>query len=133
MSRNGKVNGYIALVSVLVVGSIALASAVSLLLLGIDASRTALVNTQAASARAAANTCAEVALDKLRQDVSYQGNETITLSNGSCTIATLFQSGSSTSIQLTAEVSGLTRKSMIQTATLISQVQLESWQEVADF
>ena len=133
MSRNGKVNGYITLVSVLVVGSIALASAVSLLLLGIDASRTALTNTQAAQARSLANTCAEVALDKLRQDTSYQGNETITFSNGSCTIATLFQSGSSTSIQLTAEVSGLTRKSMIQTATLIPQVQLESWQEVADF
>lgn len=134
MSQIKKTNGYITLVSVLIVGSIALASATSLLLLGVDTSRTALANTQAAAARAAANTCAEIALDKVRQDALYQGDETVTFPNGSCTIAPfIYPDPTRPLIQLTATVGGSVRKLSVQVAALAPQVQLESWQEVADF
>lgn len=134
MSKSRKTNGYIALVSVLVVGSIALASAVSLLMLGIDASRTALTNTQAAQARSLTNTCAEVALDKLRQDTAYQGDETVALAGGFCTIAPFsFPDPTRPLIHLTATVNGSVRKLSIQVAALTPQIQIESWEEVADF
>ncbi len=86
MTRLTSRPGYIFLVTVLVIGAIASATATSLLLLGWAAEQNGLLLMQSAQAYEHANTCAERALRELRRDLAYTGNVTHTFEYGSCEI-----------------------------------------------
>lgn len=127
-------NGFIALISILAITAIAGTIALGLILLGVNSTRTNLVYIQSAQARALANTCMEEALMKLRESIYYTGNETLSLTSGSCQIQTISGTGNTNrTINTTATVSNTTRKVQVVVATVNPAISLTSWQEMADF
>jgi len=76
--------GIAAILSVIILGSITLLIAISVSLIGIDESKTALDQRKAAEVLAGAESCVEVALLELQSDKNYAG-ATIISGNVSCT------------------------------------------------
>ncbi len=125
--------GYILLLSILVVGTIASAVVVSLVLLGTGAMRTALSIQQSADAIALSEGCSEYALMKLRADPLYVGNEIVTQfqNGGRCKVFAIGGAGNNNRILCTeAEVGTVTRRMEIIIQQLLPKTLIYSWQEV---
>lgn len=130
-----KKSGLVALVTVLVTGAVGLAVAVSLVLLGLGSSRTSLILSQSVTARAYADSCAEEALQKLRESVYYAGSETIALSEGSCQIQPVLGTPGNfnRTIQTTGTVGTIVRKVEVIVSEIQPTINITSWEEVASF
>ncbi len=63
-------NGFVALITVIVVGAVASAIALVILFAGVTSSKTSLSVTQATQAKAAANACAELALGVIQANTT---------------------------------------------------------------
>ena len=132
MNQKNCNNGYIALISVLVISAVGVAAAISLILLGLGSSRTSFTFEQSNQAKALANTCAEEALNRLRLDINYSGNETINLGQGACFINSIIINGSQRTIQVEGTVAAVVRRLRIL-AQVQPSMQIISWQELAEF
>lgn len=127
-------NGFVTLISMIVIGALSVTVGVSLLLLGLGASRTSFALEQSSQAKSLANTCAEKALGSLRADLNYAGNESLSLAGGSCSILPVGGAGNANrTVQTTGTMDTVTRKILVQITQIQPQIQLQSWQEVADF
>lgn len=124
--------GYIALLSTLFLVAIGGVVAGSLILLGLGFSKSSFALEQSNQAKALANACAEEALLKLKQDLSYTGNETITLSSGTCQIQDVKGAGPNRIIKTTGTVGTIIRKVEVK-VKISPSFTLSSWLEVADF
>jgi hypothetical protein len=124
-----KQEGYIALLTVLIVGAVATAIALTLLLSGANNNQTALVKQRSMQARALAVSCAEEALQTLRGTNTYTGTASLTLTTGSCTY-TIANSSGTRSILATGTVSGVARKIQVYATIGTSSISITSWQEV---
>ena len=116
--------GYVTLISTLIVGTVGLAIAISLLLLGLSSSRTSLVLQQADQAKALVNACAEDALELVSQSTSYSGSGSQTISGNTCTY-TVTKSGNNTSVSASGTVGTIVRK-----VSFTSDASGTSWQEI---
>ena len=126
--------GFIFLVSVLVIGSIAADIAISLVLLGVAALQRGISVVQSAQAYEYAQTCAERAIRRLQTDLSYDGGEVITFSSGTCSIAHTGGSGNTDRVLCVRGVSGqATRSVEISIAHVYPNVKVVSWGEVESF
>jgi hypothetical protein len=85
--------GYVFLVGVLVIGAIAAATTMSLLLLGWAAEQNGRTIEESARAVEIARACAERTLRTLRSNLAYAGNETLSLYGGQCVIRPINGSG----------------------------------------
>lgn len=129
-----KPGGFVTLISVLIVGTVGAAIAVSLLLLGTDNYRATANIENSRLSQALADACAEKALDGLRADINYAGNETINFARGSCQILTIIGAGSENPIiQTIGNVNTLVRRDEIEVIQVSEQVKIGTWREVADF
>lgn len=127
-------SGFAALISVILIGAVGLAIAVSVLLLGLSSSRNSLVSRQSSQAKLFADSCAEEALQKLKESVYYTGSETLNFTLGSCQIQTITGTGNSNrTIQTTGTVGAVVRKVKIVVGTVQPTISITSWQELADF
>lgn len=114
--------------------AIGISIAVSGMLLGVGFSRNALVIEQSNQAKALANACSEKALESLRENVNYAGNETVNLGQGSCQIFAVLGSGNTNrTVEASGTVNSITRKVQVDIAVVSPQIQLTDWQEVVDF
>lgn len=132
-SFNMKKNGFIALISVLVVGAVGVTITLSLLLLGVDNSRTSFAVEQLNQAKALTNACAEEALQQIRDSTPFTGTGNFTLGQGSCTYAVTSQGGQKRTITTSSAVGTMIRKVKILIDGINPTIQVTSWQEVADF
>lgn len=122
------------LTSVIIVGSVGAAIAVSLILIGTDAYRTTASVEEFYKAKALTDTCAEQALDSIRLDINYQGNETVELGGGTCAIRPVIGAGSETpTVRVEGNFNSAVRKAQITLTHVTPQITIGSWQEVADF
>jgi hypothetical protein len=126
-------NGFLVMLSILIVSAVGVSIATSLLLLGTSGSRTSFANEQSSQARALADTCAEEALERIRKDSTYTGTVTITLGQGTCTYAVTNTGGENRTINASSTVDSLTRKVRVLLDDVTPQINATSWQEVADF
>jgi len=111
-----KQQGYVLLLSVIFLSVIAVVIAGSFLLLGLAHGQTNFALQQSAQARGLAEACAETALDNLRQNPGYAGNETLSITtDGSCNILPISFSDPTYTIQTNATV-GQAVKNLIITA-----------------
>lgn len=126
--------GYIFLITILVIGVIATATASSLLLLGWAAEQNGYLMQQSAQAFENAQTCAERALRELRRDLNYSGNRTFTLTRGTCQISRIGGSGNEKRTLCVTGASGDTNRKMeVYIDRLYPGVTIRSWEEVASF
>lgn len=125
-------NGYIALISVLIIGAVGLSIVVSLVLLSVGSSRTSFALEQSNQAMALADTCAEEALQQIwNLDTYTASNVSISLGQGNCVYTV-----SSASVPKTITASGIVgivvRRVSITVDSLHPYVHASSWQEVTN-
>ncbi len=129
-----KREGYIFLISVLVIGAIASTTAISLVLLGLSSDLTGLSVAQSAQSYQLAHTCVERALRSLRADLTYAGDETLTLTGGSCNILSVPGGGNAgRAICAEGQSNGVVRRLEVDLAAVYPAVRVSSWQEVSTF
>lgn len=123
-------SGYVALLAVLVMGAVATATAISLLLSGTDALRQILVTQQSIQARTIAHACAEEALQTIHDTMAFTGSNSLIYSPGTCTYTVTNTGGNNRSIAVTSTVGESTRKLQIS-VTISSSISVVSWQEAS--
>lgn len=127
-------SGFVALISIIIIGAIGTAIAVSVLLLGLSFSRSGFALQQSSLAKSLANACVEEALQKLKESVYYAGSETVSFTQGSCAIQTITGTGNSNrTIQSVGTVGSVQRKVKVVVGTVQPTIAITSYQEVADF
>ena len=126
--------GYIALISILIVGALVLAIGVGVSLRSIDETEMSLNEELSNRALALVNACAEYALFQLVNNLSYAGNETLTINDSdSCDILSIEGSGATDRIiKAEALVMGYKKKIKIGIAQ-IEPLEMIYWEEVDDF
>lgn len=125
---------YVFLISVLFIGAIAMSTAATLVVLGVGSIKSSIATTQSTQAMHNAETCVERALRSLRTSSSYEGNETLTLTTGSCVLQPIGGSGNLNRIICAKGIVGnIVRRVEVQVTRLRPAGEISSWQEVADF
>jgi archaellum component FlaG (FlaF/FlaG flagellin family) len=124
-------SGYIALISVLIIGAVSVAIATALLITGSDAQQENLARQQSMKARQAAAGCIDEALQQIHDNTAFVATNTaVTIGDATCTY-TVTNTGTSTrTITATSTNVNVVRK--IQTYVTInsSSLSISSWQEV---
>lgn len=121
--------GFAALTGVIVLGITATVLLPTILLINTDNIRSEIAIEQSGVALNLANACAESALNDLRNNNSYTGNETLVYPNGSCTIQTISGSTPTFTIKTLSTVNGYTKKIQVVTSQLSPNLVISSWQE----
>ena len=124
--------GYITLISVLVVGAVGGAIGISLILLGLGASRTSFAFEQSVQAKSLADACAEEALQAIHDDNGFAGSGALSIGYGTCTYAVSNGGGQNRMISTTSTVGTIVRKTRLRVDQMTPSVRVASWQEVAD-
>lgn len=126
--------GYIALITVLIISAISLLIAINANLFGISESDMGFIKNQASESYYLANACAEYALIELKDNQDYSGEETLAIGAGTCSILKIRGQGNRNRIvQVTGSVYNLTRKIEINIAKIDPEMEIQSWKEVSDF
>lgn len=124
--------GFVTLISMLVVGAIGISVTLSLMLLGLGSSRSSFALEQSNQAQALANACAQEALEQIRENSAFSGTGGLTLGEGSCDYTVTDLGGESRSITGSGTVGTIVSKFEIQISAIYPVITPTSWQEVAD-
>jgi hypothetical protein len=127
----GRQSGYIALISILVIGAISTAVALVLLATGADAQRASLAVQRSIQARNLANSCAEEALQRIHDNTGYTGTGNLNLGTGSCSYTVTNTGGTSRSVAATGTVNSVVRRVQVYVTINASSISITSWQEVS--
>ncbi len=122
-------DGYIALLTVIIVGAAAMAIALTLLLTGSDAQRSTLITQQSIQARQLAHACTEEALQVIHDSTSYTGTGTLTLGAGGCSYTVSSTGASTRTVTTTGTVSSVVRKVTANVTIGASTISVSSWKE----
>ncbi len=126
--------GYVFLISVLTIGVIASATTVSMILLGLAAQQNGATILESAQAEEYAQTCAERALQFLRSDPWYIGEQTFQFAHGSCFIDSIGGSGNEGRKICTLGSSGSSHRRLeIRLSRLLPVTLIETWRETLTF
>lgn len=126
--------GFIALISTLLIGAVGLAIAMSALWLSLSNTGLSQSALQSQQAKTMADYCGELALLNTHDNLNYYGGETITNNGVSCTIIAVTGKGNRNRvIQVTGNAGSTVRKVQISIDRVRPQIKLTSWREVADF
>ena len=126
--------GYIALISVIIILALVVLIASSAILLSISESNMGLQENQAWESFYLATACAEDALIKLKDNLNYEGNETLTFDNGTCTIEPIEGAGNEGRvIKVFSNAYNQVRKIKIEINKMTPNTEIKSWQQVVDF
>ena len=121
------------LLSVIVLGMVMLSVALYSSWLSVFVLEGSAAAKHSAQARYLADTCAEIALQKIWDSSSYTGSGSFSGFNGSCTYVVSSSGGENRQINTTGVLGNVTRKVKVLVDKVILQVNVSSWQEVADF
>jgi len=125
--------GFIALVSVLIIGALVLLLSVGASMRGVSDIAMSIAQQHSARALSLANTCAETALMKLENTLRYQGNESILVGGESCMIYPVEGAGNlNRTIKTASTVSGYTKKVLVTVSRVSPRMQIALWREVPD-
>ena len=121
--------GYVTLISVLVVGAVGVAIALSLILLGAGSSRTSFALQQSVQAKGLANACAEEALEQIRESTLFTGSGNLTIGQGTCSYTVTDTGGTNRTVTASGTVGTIIRKVSISITAINPLIVVTSWQE----
>lgn len=130
---NNSQRGYVILITVLVIGAVGVAIAVSVFWLGLGSSQSSFSIEQSNQAKALANACSEEALLQIRDSTPFTGSGGLTLGQGSCSYTVTSGGGQNRTITSSGTVGTIVRKVKITVDAINPTINVTSWQEVADF
>lgn len=126
--------GFIALISVLVVGALVLVVSVGVASRSLSESQSSFAEQQSGRAFSLATLCAETALLKLQNVLDYSGSESILTGGNSCSILLIGGSGNiNRTLKALSTVSGYTRKVQVEISEISPVMKIDLWEVVADF
>ncbi len=126
--------GYIALISVILMSALGLGIMLSVIAAGVNAGKTDFSLQQSGGARSLASSCAEEALQRILESSLTSGNGNLTIGSGTCSyVITSTSSGQNITIASTGLLGTVTSKIKVVIATTSPGITLSSWEEVADF
>lgn len=117
--------------AVLIVGAVATAIALGILVGGADSQRAMLTTQSSTQARKLADTCAEEALQQMHDATTFTGTSNITLGQGNCTYTVTSTGANTRTVDTTATVNGVVRKSKVYVTITATSISITSWQEVS--
>lgn len=126
-------NGFVTLISVLILSAIGVAITTSLILLGLSSSRTGFALEESNQAKVLANACAEEALAKIQESTPFSGSGSLSLGRGSCSYTVTKLTGQNRTVTSSGTVGTIIRKISISIDKITPDINITSWQEVADF
>lgn len=129
---NTRQSGYIALLSVLIMGAATLAIGLALLASGTDNQRMVLVEQQSTKARGMANACAEEALQVIHGDTAYVGTANLSIATDDCQYIVSSTGASTRVIDTNSTVGNITRKLKVHVTINATSISITSWKEVVD-
>lgn len=124
--------GYIALMSVILMGALGVAVMISVISQGITSSKTELSLQQSGQARVLATACVEEALQIILETATTSRTANLTLGTGSCTYS-ITKPASSVIINSTGNYGTLVKRVQVILSTSSPSIVLSSWQDVSDF
>jgi len=123
--------GFAAIMSVVIVIGIALISCVVLASGYVLEGREITSRSSALQARAAAYSCASIAVLRLKKNSGYNGNENISVDKVTCSIGATVVNGNARTLYSQATVNGYTSRIKVDfTGINSSQFYLNSWTEI---
>ena len=125
--------GYIALISVLLISAIGAAIMVSVIASGITSLKTDFSLQQSGTARLMASSCAEEALQKILETSTTTAAGNLSIASGTCTYIITSTGGENITISATGILGTIRSKIKVILATTTPGIVLSSWEEVADF
>ena len=126
-------NGYVTLISILVVGAIGVSIAISLLLLGISSARNSIILEQSSKAKYMADICIEEGIRQIRELNSFSGGNTFNFASNTCGYLVIDGGGENRVVQASSTVGSAVRKVKVEIDQISPTINVSSWQEVADF
>ena len=124
--------GYVALMSIILMGTLGVAVMVSVIAQSVTSSKTDLSLQRSTQARVLATTCAEEALQVILETSTSSSNSSLSLGEGSCTYV-ISKPSSSTIINATGYYGSLVKRVQVVLSTTTPSIVLSSWQDVSDF
>ncbi len=124
-----KNKGAAAFLTIVIIGAASLIMAIGSARLGLGELETGLIEIRGSEVQTLADGCVEEALGQLRKNSSYAG-ATLNIGSGSCIIG-VSGSGSSRTINSTANIGLYTKKIQVQITIINSVVTINSWSEVS--
>lgn len=125
--------GYIALISVILIGALGTAIMISVIASGVSASKTDLSLQQSGVGRVLASSCAEEALQKILETGTTSSIGNLTIGSGTCSYIITSQNGQNITINSTGMLGTIVTKIKVILATTTPSIVLSSWKEVSDF
>lgn len=124
-------SGYVALLSVIIVGAIGITMTIGILLFGIGSSRNSFAVEQSTQAWALTNMCVEEALQQIREVSLFAGSGVVSAGQGACEYSVTNQGGENRLLVATGTVETLTRHTELTISAISPQIIIDSWQELA--
>lgn len=132
--KNQKNKGYMTLTNVITVGAMALTVAISLLIVGMNSYENTYITEESVILDSLIYSCGEIALNQIKLNNSYAGNETYTIGERTCRIEDVISNPDGTvSINIYANVNEVVKRSQIVIDQLAPVIQIDSWSDVASF
>jgi len=126
-----KFKSYITLLSVIIVGTIAMSIAISLILISVDSTKTTMAYESGKRAEYLARACVETALGKLWDNIDYTGNETVSFTDGSCQILSIENPSTQTpTIKTIGTYHSSTKRFEVKLLQVSTQIQIDYYRQV---
>jgi hypothetical protein len=133
MIKRSNSNGYITLISILIISSIAVTLALTLTLISVGSSQSSVTYTQSRQADAYAAACAEEAMEQLKTDVNYIGSNGLNIGTGTCSYEVINNGGQDRTVNASGTAGQATRRVKVLLTAASPTFTIISWQSVADF
>ena len=125
--------GYIALISVILIGALGTAIMISVINSGISAGKTDFALQQSGGGRVLASSCVEEALQRVLETGTTSSGGNLSIGSGTCNYLITSVNGQNITVNSTGVLGTITTKIKVIIATTSPQIVLSSWQEVSDF
>lgn len=119
--------GYIAMLTVVILGVVVTVITTSIVLLGLGHTRSSLSENQSSIAKSMADTCAEIALKQIRLNPAFTGSGNLSLSGATCNYTVI--SAVTSSISSTGVSGNSTRRVTIDLSSRVPSIVFTKWQE----
>lgn len=121
--------GFGTLFIVIILGSASLALTLWITTSSFWSIRSSIDNTVGKQAKALTDSCADVALETMRENNSYFGTNTVTINNNTCTYTVANTGGNNRTISISGSIGSITKKLQI-TSTGFNPIVISNWQDV---
>lgn len=126
-------NGYIVLISVLVVSAVGVAVSIAVILFGLGSSRSSFSMEQSSHGRSLVNGCADEAMERIRENTAFTGSGSLTLGQGICEYNVANLGGQNRLVTASSTVGTIVRKARVNIDAINPKINVLSWEELADF